>query len=124
MGYAYVFDFPHLCKELSYLKTGWLRTMLYTIVCLSQPRLQQKTVLLVQYSLKSSPFLFVCFKFTSLKKAVAAIISITNVTGLLLRMTCITSLISITKKQIVYIHTESCVTAADSVSLSLFNIGK
>lgn len=38
-------------------------------------------------------------------------------------MTCITSLISITKKQIVYIHTESCVTATDSVSLSLFNIG-
>lgn len=53
----------------------------------------------------------------------AAIISTTNVTGLLLRMTCITSFISITKKQIVYIHTESCVTAADSVSLSLFNIG-
>lgn len=59
MGYAYVFDFPHLCKELSYLKTGWLRTMLYTIVCLSQPRLQQKN------SVASSVFakeftLFVC----------------------------------------------------------------
>lgn len=43
--------------------------------------------------------------------------------GLLLRTTCITSLISITKKQIVYIHTESCVTASDSVSSSLFSVG-
>jgi len=63
------------------------------------------------------------FKYTSPKKSVAAIINTANVTGFLLRTICITNLILITKKQTEYIHTKSCVIAADSGSSSLFNSG-
>lgn len=53
---------------------------------------------------------------------VLVILRISNVTGLLLRTTRITSLISSTKKQIVHIHSQSRVPAAGSVSLSLLNL--
>lgn len=76
-----------LCKELSCLKTNWLRIMLYVT------------------------------------EEVVVILRTSDVTGLLLRTTRITSLISSTKKQTVHIHSQSRVTAADSVSSSLLILG-